>query len=132
MLDQGPSVNGNHRYLLTGAGFTKNFGGFLSQEMWARVFNAPEIREVPALRSALLADSDFESVYHNLLTVGTDLDRNAIVAAVLSAYRQMDDVIREFRFAPGSPFPVNIYAVQQLIAAFAALLQWSKAGPSRS
>ncbi len=27
---------------LTGAGFTKNFGGFLSQEMWVRVFNTTD------------------------------------------------------------------------------------------
>jgi hypothetical protein len=27
--------------LFTGAGFTKNFGGFLAKEMWSKIFNNP-------------------------------------------------------------------------------------------
>lgn len=32
-------MKGNNLLLLTGAGFTKNFGGYLGEEMWAKVFN---------------------------------------------------------------------------------------------
>ena len=31
--------------LMTGAGFTKNFGGFLANEMWAKIFNCHEVQE---------------------------------------------------------------------------------------
>jgi len=30
--------------LLTGAGFTKNFGGFIASEMWAKIFNCRELQ----------------------------------------------------------------------------------------
>ena len=30
--------------LLTGAGFTKTFGGYLASEMWATILNQPEIQ----------------------------------------------------------------------------------------
>ena len=49
--------------LLTGAGFTKNFGGFLANEMWAYIFNNPLIQSSVILREKLVDDQDFESVY---------------------------------------------------------------------
>lgn len=107
-----------HRYLLTGAGFTKNFGGFLGDELWARVFNHSRVQALTALRAKLLADPDVESAYHNVMAGKDNLEKQAIVDAVFAAHRQMDDTLREFTFMPGSPYPVNIYRVQKLIAAF--------------
>lgn len=49
--------------LLTGAGFTKNFDGFLGKEMWAKVFNNHLIQSNEKLRILLQDDYDFESVY---------------------------------------------------------------------
>ena len=40
--------------LLTGAGFTKTFGGFLGSEMWAAIFNQPEVGEDNKLREYML------------------------------------------------------------------------------
>ena len=39
--------------ILTGAGFTKNFGGFLGEEMWAKIFNNPKLNQFNNLRLAL-------------------------------------------------------------------------------
>jgi len=36
--------------LLTGAGFTKNFGGFLGSQMWDQIINDPEIQDNDNLR----------------------------------------------------------------------------------
>jgi hypothetical protein len=32
--------------LLTGAGFTKTFGGYLASEMWATILNQPEVLQL--------------------------------------------------------------------------------------
>lgn len=112
-------MNTTSRYLLTGAGFTKNFGGLLAHEMWSRIFNNARVQALAPIRERLLGDSDFESVYHNVVTGNDVLHKETIIEAVFSAYRQMDDNLREFTFVPGSPYPVNIYRVQNLIAAFA-------------
>jgi len=34
--------------MLTGAGFTETFGGYLATEMWAAIFNQPEDSPLPA------------------------------------------------------------------------------------
>jgi hypothetical protein len=33
------NIQSSENILLTGAGFTKNFGGLLASEMWAEIFN---------------------------------------------------------------------------------------------
>ena len=56
--------------LLTGAGFTHNFGGFLGREMWAKIFNNPLIQTRTRIRELLLEDFDFESVYSRISSGG--------------------------------------------------------------
>lgn len=53
--------------LLTGAGFTHNFGGFLANEMWALIFNSPDVQKRPSLASLLRKDFDYESVYQSVM-----------------------------------------------------------------
>ncbi len=52
----------NRQILLTGAGFTKNFGGFLASEMWAQIFNSYHIKPHKKLGEILRRDFDYESV----------------------------------------------------------------------
>ncbi len=51
--------------LLTGAGFTHNFGGFLAREMWSKIFNNPIVQASTEARKLLLDDFDFESIYES-------------------------------------------------------------------
>ena len=81
--------------LLTGAGFTKSFGGYLSSEMWAVILGQPEIQLNLRLRQLLLDNSSFESLYE---TVSLSLDylpveKAAFTAAVKRAYGQMHEVV---------------------------------------
>ena len=59
-----PQISKN--ILLTGAGFTKNFGGFVATEMWEKVFNCSEVQDSPVLIDILRNDFDYESVYHKI------------------------------------------------------------------
>ena len=84
--------------LLTGAGFTKTFGGYLASEMWAEIFNQPEIQSEPKLRESLLFTDNlnYEAVYNQVLE-STDYSPNqkrAITAAIRRAYEGMDKAIQ--------------------------------------
>ena len=84
--------------LFTGAGFTKNFGGYLSDEMWAIIFNHPQIQKQSEVRKLMLDVFDYESIYHKVLrgslerSFGED-DKTAIKTALTNAYKQLDSKI---------------------------------------
>src|SRR5438477_8433084 len=107
--------------LLTGAGFTKNFGGFLAEEMWAQILNHPRIVKASAkLRQLLITGFDFEAAYSDVVDSPeySDLDRKAMAEAVETAYRRLDEAIRNWVFRADSPHPVNWYGVQKLLHLF--------------
>jgi len=88
--------------LLTGAGFTKDFGGYLAGEMWSVIFNRTEIQEYPALRRKMLEDRElnFERIYSDVIRPDSsyaDNERTALTKAVRAAYGQMDDNICEYK-----------------------------------
>lgn len=83
--------------LLTGAGFTKNFGGFLAEEMWAKVFNDPRIQAHPRLATLMRGNFDFESIYADV-TAGklrefSGAEVSALSSVVVDAYASLDDAI---------------------------------------
>lgn len=84
--------------LLTGAGFTANFGGFLAKEMWSKIFNNPKLNEAKNLKLELRNNFDFEEVYSKVL--GNQIknlnpsEYNVFVESLNEAYLAMDKVIR--------------------------------------
>ncbi|MBI3307657.1 MAG: SIR2 family protein [Candidatus Omnitrophica bacterium] len=83
--------------LLTGAGFTKNFGGFLGQDMWAQIFNNPKIQKHEQLRKLLISNCNFnyEAAYQQVLdnsSLSVDL-KSDFTAALIEAYYNMDQSI---------------------------------------
>jgi len=83
--------------LLTGSGFTKNFGGYLGEEMWAQIFNRPRIQKNPKLRCLLLdGNYDYESIYSQVLSDSdyTENDREDFTIALSEAYKKLDDIVR--------------------------------------
>lgn len=80
--------------LLTGAGFSKNWGGRLASEVWADVFSNRVVQARDRVRSALLRERSFEAVMHEVLTNDAyDMeDRHAIIEAVTRSFREMDDL----------------------------------------
>lgn len=85
--------------LLTGAGFTANFNGFLSREIGLRIFNyLPPNSKV---RSLLLErPSVFEAIYYEVL-VGkpqdfTEKEREDFKKAVMTTYIDLDRIVCQF------------------------------------
>jgi hypothetical protein len=105
--------------LFTGAGFTKNFGGFLATEMWTKIFNHPEVQKQPRLRELLLNDFYYESIYYKVLDVSNDafesVEKKAIHEAVRGAYGSIDEVISKCGLGPYGPQSANIGKVNDLL-----------------
>ena len=93
--------------LLTGAGFTANFGGLLAEEIWSIIFNQKEIQNCEGIRSLLTGRFNYEEIYQGILNNDSfdnnnnsfDIhDKNIIKNAVLglpSASRAVI-ILREF------------------------------------
>jgi hypothetical protein len=81
--------------LLTGAGFTRNFGGYLAAEMWAVIFRQPEIRRYPNLRKRMLEGLDYEALYHDVLSSEfyTSEEEGSLTKAIRNAYQEMHELI---------------------------------------
>jgi hypothetical protein len=86
--------------LLTGAGFTKPFGGYLASEMWAAIFNQPEVQNSPKLLDEMRACLNFETVYANIQAQGTEQDKKQLSGAIRNAFKEMDDDIRTHKPKP--------------------------------
>jgi hypothetical protein len=82
--------------LLTGAGFTKTYGGYLASEMWATILNQPEVQDSPELLKGMrdLEHLDYETFYEEIQMLGTEEQKRDFNAAVRSAFNEMDDNIR--------------------------------------
>lgn len=84
--------------LFTGAGFTHNFGGLLADQMWAEIFNHPEIQTSPFARELMLQDHSYESVYHKILfntpSYFQERDQLAIKSAIREAYQRLDQELQ--------------------------------------
>ncbi len=79
--------------LLTGAGFSKNFGGFLASEMWFKMFNHPLAQANEFIKSKLLESQDFEQVYSDILESGNTEAQKVIGVVIEDAYKELDESI---------------------------------------
>ncbi len=114
--------------LLTGAGFTKNFGGPLARELWSLIFSNPILDRASRVRDILRHNFDFESAYNEVLApwplLGEDEQgwrdqQQALRTAVRDAYSYIDDKIRAFSNRLEAPNANNIFKVQEFISRFA-------------
>ena len=102
--------------LLTGAGFTKNFGGFLANEMWAKIFNCHEVQKKPVLKNILLNDFDYESLYKKIFDGDYSDDvKKAINTAILKAYSMLDDIARHYIPATDPSKSKILYGAKKII-----------------
>lgn len=108
--------------LLTGAGFTKNFGGFLADEMRAFIVNKVGNRQ--ALMALLnSSDLDYESVYVKVIYGDySEEDKSVLANAAIHAYQRLDDAIRGITWNRDSPHGVNLYGVKKFLDRFGSTI----------
>lgn len=117
MQDNNMNIQSSENILLTGAGFTKNFGALLSSEMWAEIFNHEKIQAQPKIKELMLDDFDYESIYYSIIEGSfSDDERKAIKDAVKFAYEYIDAILREY--IRNHPHPNELQNVTDFIYRF--------------
>lgn len=81
--------------VLTGAGFTKNFGGFDSSEMRHCIQGHPSVKAAPRLKELLDREENFETAYASVIDNPefTPEEISAFRTALESAYKVMEELI---------------------------------------
>jgi hypothetical protein len=108
--------------LLTGAGFTYDFGGYLANRMWDEIFNHTQIKKYPKLTHITSTDFDYESIYHKIHGDPQYCaeERKAVDTAVFDAYISLDNQIKQTKYNNNSQ-PL-IIPVNKMIEAFSGQL----------
>lgn len=91
-------MNSGDIILLTGAGFTANFRGFLAREMWSRIFNNPKLNTAGNIKLKLKGEFDFENIYSEVFDPRENIptEQLAIFEEVINdTYRSMDKIIQD-------------------------------------
>jgi hypothetical protein len=105
-----------NKVLLTGAGFTKNFGGLLADEMGDIIYNSQHLLKSP-VRNILHNKSNYEDFYEEVLNGNfTNEEKKAAEDAIFEAYKKLDEVIRNFVYLANN---VHLNGVNNLIDMFA-------------
>lgn len=114
------NINSKNQILLTGAGFTKNFGGFLGHEMWSLIFNHPLIQSNAKLKEVLIYEPNYELAYNDIIndSGSSEEEVNIIKKAVEEAYGNLDDNIKKWNFNSDNPTSLNIYGLRDLLTLF--------------
>ncbi|MCK4585135.1 SIR2 family protein [candidate division WOR-3 bacterium] len=103
------------RILLTGAGFTHNFGTPLAKGMWAEIFNHKEVQSHSRLRNLMLNNFDYESVYYSVMEGEfSPQEKDAINRAIIDAYNNIDSIVMYYL-----QYPLDTHGVCELIDRFA-------------
>ena len=86
----------NKRVLLTGAGFSRNWGGRLPKEVWQEIFSDPDVQKRPSLRTLLIQTPMFEDALAQITDTRTydDRDRSTMGLAVQRVFQRMARVQR--------------------------------------
>jgi hypothetical protein len=105
--------------LLTGAGFSNDFGGYLAKDMWERIFRHPEVRKCANLVDILSTDFNYESIYFKVHSDSQycDNERKALDTAIFDVYMSLDDQIRQANRSDGQKliYPINNKMVDRLL-----------------
>ena len=104
--------------LLTGAGWSHNWGARLAVGVWQLIMDNPEVAANDRLRTLLLDEPSFEvALAKSQVAPFTTDDREQFKRALIEAFVSMDRAMT--RPFDGSPGTINIYKVQELLFRFA-------------
>lgn len=111
--------------LLTGAGFTHNFGGFLAKTMWAEIHNRfqryNQGSEHTKLLKQIKRNFDYEELYELAVNPNdySDEEKSDFIDSVLEAYDALDGVIRDFRSRYINTAPLDLNDIKEFLSRLA-------------
>lgn len=102
--------------LMTGAGYTNNFGGFLAEDMRDKIRYHTEVKNKPALKKLLDINFDYESVYQEVYDGDySDGEKKAINKAILEAYSKLDYIAQKYTPAIDPSKSEILYGAKKII-----------------
>src|SRR5205823_2531045 len=103
--------------MLTGAGFSRNWNGFLASEFAGRLIASELVKSNPRIRTLLLNEASFEAALFEARAQGFSPQEIAdLETATVEVFKDHDRAISETGFY--EPNDINICSVQKFIAAF--------------
>ncbi len=107
----------NKHVLLTGAGFTANFGTPLAADVHNLICNHQDVRSDMALKAYAETEPDYEQLFNTVLNGSFDpAQKAAIQKAIYSAYQNIDRILQQHGCPSSSG--LSVINVQNLIACF--------------
>jgi hypothetical protein len=105
--------NFSMRTILTGAGWTRNWGGLLAAELWDQLIGHRSIQNNSRLRELLLSEPSFETALGRVQAEPfSPSDRQILERALLDAFIAMDREVAQISDR------INIYKVYELLFRF--------------
>lgn len=117
------NLNYKKNLLLLGAGFTANFGGFISREMWAKIFSNPNLTQIPEVKKLFRDEKNnfnFENIFSNIM-LGSQYsseNRNKFEKIVVETYIAMQQVIQQGGKQISDLYGVNQEKLREFISLF--------------
>ncbi|MFA5829459.1 MAG: hypothetical protein WC843_03115 [Candidatus Gracilibacteria bacterium] len=107
--------------LLTGAGYTANYGGFLASDMYEKIFNNSRINSLSDIARGIISNSDdldYEGIYSEI-DASNDInpkDKTIARELVIDAYKALDKELKsDFNKAGGTYSKVGRTLIQRII-----------------
>ena len=112
-MSVGKAADFGGRFLLLGAGFSKNFGGRLGSEMWASILH--RLPEGSAVKQQLLNVFSFEDFLHDVRTkAGFEKERELAESALQAAFLRQEEFIYSY-MAGGAGYSIATNCVELLL-----------------
>ncbi|MAF13339.1 MAG: hypothetical protein CMI53_00395 [Parcubacteria group bacterium] len=99
--------------ILTGAGFTKNFGGFLIENMNSEIYNSSFLHDFTDIKDMLSSEDNFEKVYSEIMfnPKVEEAAKKALRNAVAKTYQFLDEVLQKWWNNSDQPNIFNTYGL---------------------
>ncbi|MDR4498510.1 MAG: SIR2 family protein [Candidatus Scalindua sp.] len=106
--------------MLTGAGFTKNFGGFLASEMWAQIHNRLQRSNEKPVKLLIKDEFDYEKIFEELVKGGkySGEQKDTVNNSFLEAYKFMDQIICMEEALYGGKHYIDTNGIREFLKGF--------------
>lgn len=111
-------MEGN-KILLTGAGFSHNFKLPLARHVWAMIFNDPSIQKTSSIRTQMLQNHDYESLYTKILAKqNSDNERQVFLEQINKVFNGIFEKLCTEAFLKKSEFGVSFSDLRNFVKHF--------------
>jgi hypothetical protein len=114
-------IPASNTILLIGAGFTKNFGGFLAREMWAQIHNRLQSSNEEPLKQLTKNEFDYEKIFEEVVKGEhySDNQKDKVNESFLEAYKLMDQIICVEERLHGGKHDIDTHGLRIFLNEFA-------------